>query len=516
MSSPSDDRPSIRVLLAVGNAERERRLLEGLPGDGLVVADRCLDGPSLAERAGGADLDVALASSDLHRLTASVLTAVREARLPLVLIADGQDVSRYATLAHLIPENADVSDVAAALRAAVRRGPVYSAPAPAAQIEDGGMQGPLVGGDGDGPRGRLIAVVSGKGAPGKTTVAIGLAAALAERGRRVVLVDADLWGGTVGACLDLDPRRGLFALAYGRDASPAEWAARLDEELQEGPGFMVLGGIERAEQRPSISADVVSGAIATLRERFEDVVIDAGCVREALQHALRWQLIGRNPADSVEPPRPLRHEIPALSPDDAQRVLAAAEGTSYDCLVYLALMTGLRQGELLGLRWQDVDLEASVLHVRQTCQWLPREGFIFRQPKTYRGTRPVALSRATVERLRQHRRRQLEGRLAKGPAYKDKDLVFANAMGAPVHPTNLRRAWLAVAREAGLGRLRFHDLRHAHASLLLQQGVHPKIVSERLGHSGVGITLDIYSHVLPSLQAQAADGLDGLLSRGPI
>jgi integrase len=210
----------------------------------------------------------------------------------------------------------------------------------------------------------------------------------------------------------------------------------------------------------------------------------------------------------------MRYEIAALSPDDAQRLLKTAEGTSYDSLVYLALMTGLRQGELLGLRWQDVNLEASVLHVRQTCQWLSGEGFIFRQPKTYRGTRPVALSRATVERLREHRRRQLEQRLAAGPAYEDNDLVFANALGAPVHPTNLRRAWLALAREAGLDRLRFHDLRHAHASLLLQQGVHPKIVSERLGHAGVAITLDLYSHVLPDLQAQAADGLDDLLSRG--
>lgn len=236
-------------------------------------------------------------------------------------------------------------------------------------------------------------------------------------------------------------------------------------------------------------------------------------LREALQHALRWQLIGRNPADSAEPPRPTRYEIAALSPDDAQRLLKTAEGTSYDSLVYLALMTGLRQGELLGLRWQDVGLEASVLHVRQTCQWLSGEGFIFRQPKTYRGTRPVALSRATVERLREHRRRQLEQRLAAGPAYEDNDLVFANALGAPVHPTNLRKAWLAIAREAGLDRLRFHDLRHAHASLLLQQGVHPKIVSERLGHAGVAITLDLYSHVLPDLQAQAADGLDDLLSR---
>jgi MinD-like ATPase involved in chromosome partitioning or flagellar assembly len=277
MSSSSDDRPSIRVLLAVGNAERERRLLEGLPGDGLVVADRCLDGPSLAERAGGADLDAALASSDLHRLSANVLTAVREARLPLVLIADGQDVSRYGELAHLVPAGASPSDVAAALRAAVRRGPVYEATTGSAQTEDAGVGGAPGSSDSDGPRGRLIAVVSGKGAPGKTTVAIGLAAALAERRREVVLVDADPWGGNVGAYLDLDPRRGLFALAYGKDASPSEWAARLDEELQEGPGFMVLGGIERAEQRSVISTDVMTAAIGALRSTFDDVVVDSGC-----------------------------------------------------------------------------------------------------------------------------------------------------------------------------------------------------------------------------------------------
>jgi len=196
-----------------------------------------------------------------------------------------------------------------------------------------------------------------------------------------------------------------------------------------------------------------------------------------------------------------------------KRLLAVADETPYGAVIYLALMTGLRQGELLGLRWQDVNLEADVLCVRQTCQWLPREGFVFRQPKTHRGTRPVALSRATVERLRQHRLKQLEERLGVGPAYEDNGLVFANRLGAPVHPTNLRKVWLQILDRTGLGRLRFHDLRHAHASLLLQQGIHPKIVSERLGHSTVGITLDIYSHVVPSLQVEAANRLDELLAK---
>ena len=273
----------------------------------------------------------------------------------------------------------------------------------------------------------------------------------------------------------------------------------------------VVGSIPLARLRPLHVQEVYS----RVQEKGLSARTALHChrvLREALQHALKWQLTPRNPADSVEPPRPQRYEIAALGPDEVKRLLATADQTPYGALIYVAAMTGLRQGELLGLRWRDVDLDAGTLSVRQICQWLPREGFIFRQPKTYRSARPVALSPASADRLRQHRLAQLQERLAAGPAYQDVGLVFANALGAPVHPTNLRRTWLRIAERAGLPRLRFHDVRHAHASLLLQQGVHPKIVSERLGHSTVGITLDVYSHVLPSLQAQAASGLDALLA----
>lgn len=232
----------------------------------------------------------------------------------------------------------------------------------------------------------------------------------------------------------------------------------------------------------------------------------------ALRHAVKWQLLASNPADAVQPPRPERHEIRALAVDEVRRLLKAADATAYGALVHLAVATGMRQGELLGLRWRDVDLEAGVLHVQQTCQWLPHRSFIFRQPKTQRSRRSVALSPESVRRLRRHRQRQLEERLLLGPAYEDSGLVFATPLGTPIDPSNLRRAWSGIVRAAGLEHLRFHDLRHAHATLLLRQGVHPKVVSERLGHSGVGITLDTYSHVLPDLQAQAAAQLDALLA----
>lgn len=234
-------------------------------------------------------------------------------------------------------------------------------------------------------------------------------------------------------------------------------------------------------------------------------------LREALQHAVRWQLIGRNPADATEPPRSARHEIPALTAGDAQRLLEAAEATSHGSLVYVAIMTGLRRGELLGLRWQDLDLDTGSLYVRQALQRLGGQGITFRAPKTRGSGRAVALSPDTVRRLRQHRQRQLEERLLLGQAYQDNGLVFATPMGMPSDPANLRRAWSRIVKAAGLGHLRFHDLRHAHATLMLAGGVHPKIVSERLGHSGIRITMDTYSHVMPGLQAQAAAQMDGLL-----
>ncbi len=237
-------------------------------------------------------------------------------------------------------------------------------------------------------------------------------------------------------------------------------------------------------------------------------------LREALQHAVRWQVLTRNPCDATDPPRPERKILEALSPEQARSLLSAAEQTPYGTLIYLAVSTGMRRGELFGLRWQDVDLDARVLSIRQTCQWLPGDGFVFRRPKTHRSSRPVALSSEAIAHLREHRRAQLEQRLAAGVAYQDSDLVFANALGAPIHQSNLRRVWLQIVSRVGLRKFRFHDLRHAHASLMLKQGVHPKIVSERLGHSSVGITLDTYSHVAPSLQAEAAEGFDEVLANG--
>ena len=225
-------------------------------------------------------------------------------------------------------------------------------------------------------------------------------------------------------------------------------------------------------------------------------------------------MLANNPADDVEPPRVRQSEVKLISAADVRALLAAADATPYGCLVHLAVSTGMRMGEICGLPWQAVDLEAGALHVQQALQWLPGEGFTFREPKTRGSRRQVSLSPTSVSRLREHRQAQLEHRLIMGPGYNDNGLVFTTALGTPIEPSNLRRTWLRIVKAAGLGHLRFHDLRHAHASLMLQQGVHPKIVSERLGHSSIAITMNTYSHVLPGLQQQAAEQFDELLAAG--
>ena len=235
-------------------------------------------------------------------------------------------------------------------------------------------------------------------------------------------------------------------------------------------------------------------------------------LRRALGQAARWGLVARNVASLVTPPRRSRKEMATLSPEQARTLLEAAAGDRLEALYVLAINTGMRQGELLALRWTEVDLNAGALHVRATLQ-RTREGFVFTEPKTTSSRRQVALTRAAVEALRRHRARQLEERLHVGAAWEDDDLVFANEVGQPLDATAvLRRSFYPLLERSNLPRIRFHDLRHTAATLLLGQGVHPKIVSEMLGHSQIAITLDLYSHVTPTMQRQAVEALETALS----
>ena len=239
-------------------------------------------------------------------------------------------------------------------------------------------------------------------------------------------------------------------------------------------------------------------------------------LHRALADALRWGLVARNVCDAVKPPKVQAQEMRALSPNEARQLLTAAAGDPLQALYVVAVTVGLRQGELLGLKWADVDLDAGRLQVRRSIARVNGQGWIEQEPKSAKSRRSVALTRLAVESLYRHRRRQLERRV-KALAWEDNGFVFANEVGRPLTPQNLtQRSFLPLLERAGLPRVRFHDLRHTAATLLLAQGVHPKVVQEMLGHSTVSLTLDVYSHVTPTLQSEAAEKMQAVLAGGVV
>jgi integrase len=230
-------------------------------------------------------------------------------------------------------------------------------------------------------------------------------------------------------------------------------------------------------------------------------------LREALKHAMQWQLLARNPADAATPPRPARPEVQALSPEEAGRLLDAAAGSPIEPVIVFALHTGMRQGEILALTWRDVDLVRSRITVTRSARYYPGEGIITGPTKTPKSRREIALAQETLRLLKEHRKAQNELRLRAGSAWSDNDLVFPGALGQPWPARDLYRLYQKVTRAAGLPDARFHDLRHTAATLMLRAGVDAKTVSERLGHTTVAFTLNIYAHSLPDMEVDAAERL---------
>ena len=237
-------------------------------------------------------------------------------------------------------------------------------------------------------------------------------------------------------------------------------------------------------------------------------------LHKALDKALRLGLVQRNVSDMVDVPRMQHHEMTTLSEEQVALLLDVARGDRLEALYVLAVVTGMRQGELLALKWRDVDLDLGRLQVRATLQQVSGGGFVFAEPKTDFSRRTIALSLVAVDALRAHRERQREERAHLGEIWEDLDLVFPNSLGRPIDGINLLKYWFfPLLKRAGLPRMRFHDLRHTAATLLLGRSINPKIVSEMLGHSHVSVTLGIYSHVTPHMQQQAADAMDAALSQ---
>jgi len=252
----------------------------------------------------------------------------------------------------------------------------------------------------------------------------------------------------------------------------------------------------------------ISTAYAKMRERLSprSVHHTHRVLSQALAQAVRWRLIPRNPCDDVDPPKVEKPELKVWDVNTIQRAIELARPWRVYMPMLLAVMCGLRRGEIVALRWRSIDLDRAQLSVIESAE--QTKGRVrLKPPKTGKG-RTVALPAMVVSELREHRRRQTEELLQFGVGLSDNVFVCAREDGKMLQPNSLYHAWMLFLATTDLPRIRFHDLRHSHATLMLKRNVHPKIVSERLGHSRVALTLDTYSHVLPNMQTEAAAAVD--------
>ena len=251
-------------------------------------------------------------------------------------------------------------------------------------------------------------------------------------------------------------------------------------------------------------------------------------LKMSLKQAVRWDMVPRNVAEAIKAPRQTQREMSVWMPEEADRFLKCAEPHRLYAAFYTTLMTGMRRGELLGLRWADVDLDQSRLHVRHNLievrvDAVPGKRHAGKEtvsavevrlttPKTAGSRRTILLSAGTVRELRAHRERQAVERRTAGSAWADDDFVFASPLGGHTDPRTFYGWYLALCLTSGVRRIRFHDLRHTAASLMIRRGIPPKTVSERLGHADVAFTLRVYTHLYDEQKEEAAFDLADLIA----
>lgn len=223
-------------------------------------------------------------------------------------------------------------------------------------------------------------------------------------------------------------------------------------------------------------------------------------LRAALKQAVKWQMISRNPADATEPPRPKRPEVRTLSPAELNRLLEEAQSSPIADVILVAAYTGMRRGEVLALQWEDIDFVRRIIYVQRNLVRVGGE-FIVKPPKTQRGLRQVPVDDGVIERLAELKEQAIS------------KWVFSRADGSPLDPSTVTHQFKRVAEQAGFPDLRFHDLRHTFATILLTQGIQAKVVQELLGHESITTTIDTYTHVVESLQKQAANAFGNALKR---
>ncbi|OLC61706.1 MAG: hypothetical protein AUH89_02285 [Ktedonobacter sp. 13_1_40CM_4_52_4] len=231
-------------------------------------------------------------------------------------------------------------------------------------------------------------------------------------------------------------------------------------------------------------------------------------IHKAISDAVMWGVLARNVSDTVEPPRRARYEFKALTMEEALSFLSAAKGHPMEALWLVEITTGMRREEILALKWQDVDLSQGLLEVRRSFTREPGNRYKETQPKTEKSRRSIVLREPAIEALKHLRACQIEAKVEAGETWIEHGLVFCTAVGTPLNPNKVLERFKTLLKKAGLPHIRFHDLRHSTASILLKMQTHPKVVQELLGHSRIAETLDIYSHVLPTIQEDAMHKLN--------
>lgn len=277
----------------------------------------------------------------------------------------------------------------------------------------------------------------------------------------------------------------------------------------------LLGGVTLNKLRPAQIAEAYATALASGRRDGKGGLSPRTVhhmhriLKQALGQAVKWELLNRNPCDAVDPPKVERTAMQTFDLPQTAELIDALRDTRMLMPALLAVLCGLRRGELAALRWRNVNLEAGQIAVVESAEET-KDGVRYKEPKSGRA-RTVALSSTMVDELKAHRARQAQELLKLGVRLHGDSFVVAQADASPLQPTSITHEWVRLLGQTSLPRIRFHDLRHAHATHMLASGVHPKIASERLGHSKVGITLDLYSHVLPNMQADAVAQVDDAL-----
>lgn len=318
---------------------------------------------------------------------------------------------------------------------------------------------------------------------------------------------------------DLDPKRLLLSAYLDRwldhmktRVRPMTWngyEGLIRRNVKPLIGSVPLGKVRPAHVQAVIDAMIKKGLAA------RTTVQCYRALHQAFKQARRWQLVPTNPAEAVSPPRASRPTIQIPGSQDLRSLISAAKGTREETAIILLVATGLRRGELLGLRWPDINLPQARININHALQRSQRgRELILVEPKTDRARRTVGLPTFAVEALRRHRKEQGERRLLVGEAWHDHGFVIERGDGTPIDPDTFSHTFRRIAKMAGLEGVRLHDVRHGYATALLAAGVHPKIASEALGHSSVAFTLDTYSHVVPSMQQAAADAI-GQAIEGP-